>query len=355
MKQKILLITNNYPPIIGGVETYSYDLYQSLKSKTKVDLIANRKGKKYYPFFIIYSFFKAVIKQKDYSHIHLCSGVLAPLIPLFQLLKNKKISITIHGLDITWENYFYQKTIPFLLKKADAIVTVSQYTKKICLKKGLPKNKIRVIPNSINYNNPSITISKAKWMKKYHIQQNSKQIITVGRLIKRKGVKIFIKEVISKIKTPNFQYHIIGSGPEINEIKNTIKNLGLTKKCHLHGKIADRDLKTFYQNCDIFVMPNIEIKGDIEGFGIVCIEASREGLLVLGSGIQGTKDAIINNKTGLFYKNYQEAKKIIEDICNNRLQLPKKSEIAETTRKNFSWKENIKSYITMFAELNPLE
>ncbi len=348
-KSRLLFITNNYPPKTGGMEQYCFDFYNNIRKYVEIDKISNSKSRNFIPFFAMYALMKALIENKKYSAIHFGSGVLAPVGALLKALTGKKFYVTIHGLDITWPNKFYQNLICHSLKRADKIICVSNHTKDICLKKGLKKNKIIVINNGTNIpSGNEKTLGKQEWLKKYSINPRNKIIISVGRLIRRKGIDEVINNCFAKLKRDNYQYFIIGEGKEKNEIEKNITRHRLGKKIRLVGKIPPLDLKSFYKYSDFFLMPNIEITGDVEGFGIVCIEAGSWGLPVISSGIQGLRDSIIQGKTGLIYKNYLDLAGKLEDFLDGNLKFNSGKNIREKIKSRFSWNVIVKKYIKLY-------
>ena len=122
-------------------------------------------------------------------------------------------------------------------------------------------------------------------------------LLSVGRLVERKGFSWFIQEVMPRL-TPEFLYVIIGDGPERKRIQQILETTEQVHRVLLLGQITDEERNLSYQASDIFIMPNIRIEGDVEGFGIVILEAGSAGLPVIASDIQGISDAVIHGATG---------------------------------------------------------
>jgi phosphatidylinositol alpha-1,6-mannosyltransferase len=162
--------------------------------------------------------------------------------------------------------------------------------------------------------------------------KDKKVLITVGRLVKRKGVAWFIQNVMPKLEN-NYVYLIAGGGPEESNIEQSINYLKAEHRIKMLGKVSDHDLKVLYNTADVFVMPNIKIEGDMEGFGIVAIEASSAGLPIVSSSIEGIKDAIVENQSGELFTEKSEAeaiRAIKKTVALNRCRV--KQSIAK-----FSW------------------
>ncbi|MBU1245767.1 MAG: glycosyltransferase family 4 protein [Nanoarchaeota archaeon] len=344
---KILFLTRKYPPTIGGMENYSYNLVKYFKKiNNETYLIANTKGNKFIPLFMFGSFFKALylIWKNKITVLHLGDGMLAFEGKLIKKLTGVKTIITIHGLDITYKNRLYQKIIPKSINKLDKVICVSNNTKEQCIKRGITENKIVVLPNGINPKEFVLKGTKKelreKLSKKLNLKlENKKILLTTGRLVERKGVFWFVNEVMPKL-SKDWIYLVSGEGEDRIKIEKSIKKNNLEKQVFLLGKTDFDTLKLLYNSADLFIMPNISVEGNIEGFGIVAIEAGSCGLPVITSGIEGIKDAIINGKTGYLAKE-GDIKEFI-----NKINLPSlnKELVKKTTKKNFDWERIIKEY-----------
>ena len=151
MKQKILFVSKNYPPKLGGLETYSYNLIKEFEQNYSVYKIVLRKSILNLVWFLPFSFLKALLLARRHSlkNIHLCDGLLAPLGVLLKWVTRTSVSVSIHGLDITYKNRFYQRLIPRCVAQLDKIICVSRSTRDECVDRGIPKGKCWVIPNGI--------------------------------------------------------------------------------------------------------------------------------------------------------------------------------------------------------------
>ncbi len=339
MKKKVLFVTRNYPPVKGGIEKYAYDFYSHLKEYEEVSLLANTKGKKNLIFFFIRVLFYILFKY-DFTHVHLGDGVLSLFIPLIRFLHPKaRISITIHALDITYNKYCYQRFIPRLVNKADKIVCVSSNTLDECIKRGIDKKKCLLIPNGINFAATPI-FSKEELSQKLEVDLNNKVVLlSVGRLIKRKGITWFLNNVFPKLGD-EYIFLIAGAGKERGNIEKTIKRKGLSKKVFLLGKVSEKMKFSLYEHADLFVMPNIHIEGDAEGFGIVLIEAASFGLPSVASNIEGIPDAVIDGKTGILVQE-KDVNGFVEAIKNIHL----KSSVVKKYAQKYNWDNLINRYL----------
>jgi len=152
---------------------------------------------------------------------------------------------------------------------------------------------------------------------------NKKCIVTIGRLVERKGHDIVLKAMTQILQQiPDLHYLIVGSGPNEISLKKQVSNMGLEKYVTFTGRVPDDEIGAYYELCDIFVMISREIpeKGDLEGFGIVYLEANYFGKPVVAGRSGGVEDAVVHNKTGLLVdptKSDEVANAIITLLSNS--------------------------------------
>ena len=145
-----------------------------------------------------------------------------------------------------------------------------------------------------------------------------------------------------------YLYFISGDDPEKNKIQRIITQKKLQKKVLLLGITNFETLKLLYNSADIFVMPNINVKGNMEGFGIVALEAASCGLPVVASNIEGIKDAVLEGKTGFLIEE-KNAENFIKKIRELKLGRQK---IIKTVIEQFSWNKIVLEYLDQFQKLS---
>ena len=93
-------------------------------------------------------------------------------------------------------------------------------------------------------------------------------------------------------------YHIVGTGPERERIAEAIRDCNLGGRVRLLGRLSDQDLLRLYARADLLVMPNIPVPGDMEGFGIVMLEAGACGVPAVAARLEGIQDVIAEGVNG---------------------------------------------------------
>jgi phosphatidylinositol alpha-1,6-mannosyltransferase len=125
-------------------------------------------------------------------------------------------------------------------------------------------------------------------------------LLSVGRLQRRKGHDIAIQAIATlRTRLPNLRYVIAGDGEERSRLERLAADLNVQDRVFFAGIVSDADLPAFYAACDIFLLPNRVDEGDIEGFGIVFLEAAASGKPVIGGNNGGVPEAVDRDVTGL--------------------------------------------------------
>ena len=338
--KKSLLVTLAFPPNnVGGVATFYYNVCKNLPPDKIVVLapqhpdadefdshqrftIIRKKLLNQFPqtmprglggvlkiaatvrWLSLIKHFKQIIKTHRIQLIQV--GQVLPIGTLALMSKKRQRIPYIfyaHGLDILLPQKFMRKKT--LLKKiigeANAIVANSYFTKDKLLYLGADAKKITVVHPGPNLENQDVSQLKLKKIIATHRLQNRKVLLTVGRLVKRKGHDMVLRALPQIIKqVPNVVYLIIGDGPDRQELVKLTNQLRLGDRVKFLGQVASWDLPAYYQACHVFIMPSRQINTwDVEGFGIVYLEANLFGKPVIGGKSGGIAEAVVDGQTGL--------------------------------------------------------
>jgi glycosyltransferase involved in cell wall biosynthesis len=294
----ILFISRAYPPVIGGIEKQNYEIGKALAAITRTDIIANTRGKWLLPLFLPYALLRALLSIHKYDAVLLGDGVLGMLGYLIKLVSTKPVACIVHGLDLTYRNAFYQKLwIKVFLPRLDRLIAVGNATIHQGMLRGLPASKFIFIPNGVAAPETPVAGSREDLEAFLNRKLCGPVILTLGRLVPRKGVVWFIENVINRLDA-DITYIVAGEGREQSAILNAIRAGNLQNRVLYIGGVSDRDKELLFCTADIFVQPNIKVAGDMEGFGLVVLEAAMHGLVVVASEIEGLKDAIHDGQNG---------------------------------------------------------
>ena len=125
-------------------------------------------------------------------------------------------------------------------------------------------------------------------------------ILTVGRLIARKGQPYLIEAMALLADHPHAHLVIVGEGHERPALEATVARLGLADRVTLKGRVSDEELNRLYRACQVFALPGIvDAAGDTEMLGMVLLEAMRYRKPVVCTRVGGTVDILTDGENGL--------------------------------------------------------
>jgi len=317
----ILVITWNYPPRRGGIENLIGSLCVELQKKHSVQVItahtrlsmSEEKDVFRAPLpglvpFALYALWRGTVLLMRNRRIAVIFGgsvLVTPLALILARLFGRRLVLQTHGLDIIYRSFLYQQLCVRWLKSCDKVIANSSYTARLGQSKGVPPERIIVIPPGVEPDRFDVPLDgAAAWGVK-----GRKIILFVGRLAKRKGVKEFIENSFFGIvrAVPQALFLIVGGNPTeslthrddvVSEINKVVSKLRLDDHVRLLGSASDDELIKLYQACDLVVLPALDVKDDVEGFGIVALEAAVAGKPVVATRVGGIPDAVEDGRSG---------------------------------------------------------
>ena len=323
-RRKILLITNDLGPRSGGIETFIHGLLEKLDGsqiailtsaqfgdsdfdkelQRKHGVIVYRdKSKILLPTPRVISKAKSLMKQHQTTTIWF--GAAAPLALMAPNLRRagaKRIVALTHGHEVWWAKLpIFNLAMRRIGNSCDVLTYLGPYTKSAIAKSVGKKVSLVQIAPGISTELFQPGLKPADLIAKYQIG-NRPTLLCVGRLVHRKGQDRLIEAMVNiKKEIPNALLLIVGSGPREAHLRKLIAKLGLENDVQLLGRITYDQLPKHFLLGDVFVSPSrSRLAGlEVEGLGIVYLEASASGLPVIAGNSGGAPDAVLVNKTGL--------------------------------------------------------
>ncbi|MFX0075248.1 MAG: glycosyltransferase family 4 protein [Candidatus Hermodarchaeota archaeon] len=415
---KILLVADNFYPNVGGIANVLVNLCKSLKSKEhKIYVInPNIDGKDIYNKLILKDYekrdFLRFFLKKNYlkfslttvwkilfsidisfsSRIKLLlyfltkprifikiinnitilypflrkldfdiifSGNSSWILPLNFILSKmfKKKMVTIaYGLDFLVHSRFSLRTYYF--RNTEKIIVITKQTKNLIKQiHHLGDDQVKVIYVGVNLEDLKVTNTKEELKKEFNIPIDNKILLSVGRHVERKNFGLVIR-ALGELKKARpdlkIKYYLVGEGPETVNLKSLSKNLNLEEDVKFLGNCDINTRNKFYKMADIFLMPSITKKTDIEGFGIVFLEANYFKVPTIGSKTGGIVEAIVDGKTG-FLVNQNDLGELVEKILtlieNEEMRKNFGENGYKRVVKEFQWTNIVEDYIELFEKL----
>lgn len=385
---KILFISHKYPPSIGGMEKHAFELRTRLEQQHEIIplIYDNQAGR-----FTFFRLLEKNIKQLLAVHqgidlIYVNEGLLACFVARIKRWTKIPIVATVHGLDVVFPNFFYQAFLKKQLQKLDGLIAVSQATGEACRKRGIAAHKIFVVKNGVDHELGSVEIDPdflANFEKQQGIRLKDKKIlVTMGRPVRRKGFSWFVQNVMPQLSSDTILLLI---GPRKGKERLFFKYLPSFIKRQLElafsmssdetnlraainltanknrvfelGKLPFSAVLQLLKAAEIFIMPNKKVEGDMEGFGLVALEASISNTPVVAAGIEGIKDAVQDGKNGYLLppEEPQVWGEQLTTILKDQLKLDEFSKKGKAyTLKEFSWEKMANGYEGVFEQVTAL-
>jgi len=248
-------------------------------------------------------------KRGDIDLVLFSSMVTAALaVPLRGVLRAQGVrtAAIVHGLDVTTPFPPYQWFVPKVFDALDAVLPVSRATGAACTERGLAPEKMHVVPNGIDldrFDAPGDkTAMRAELVDALDapespLPSDALLLCSVGRQVKRKGFDWFAAHVMPRLPS-DVHYWIAGDGPEAETIQAAIDANRLNDRVRRLGRISEANLARLYRGADLYIMPNVPVPGDMEGFGVVMLEAGQCGCPVVAARLEGIRDVITEGVNG---------------------------------------------------------
>lgn len=318
--KKVLFLTIDFPPMGGGMARHAVDVAAALggmgrecvtiapspgDSKAALRRLASVRAGHIFDNYIlsVTAYFVAGIRYFLTGKVSCIvantwsvAGVAAFLI---KKVTRAPYVVFANGLDVYAPQAHpkVSRLMGAVLNNADAVIAISNFTKGLVEK--VAKSARVVVVNPIV--DPDRLRSFAG-SGRGDGRVKGRTILTVARLVESKGHDIVLRampEVLKKF--PDTCYRIIGSGPQETALKKLAVDLGISKHVIFAGEVDETALMAYYRDCDIFVMTSREIpeRGEVEGFGIVFLEAGIFSKPVVASRSGGISDAVLDGVTGI--------------------------------------------------------
>ncbi len=325
---KILIVNYEFPPLGGGGGIACFNLARELAKNHQVDYVTTafkglptaetvdginifrvpvigRKQLSTASLLSLVTFFPSsficgarlcMCRKYDVinSHFVVPSGLSGAL--LAKIFKKPSV-ISIYGGDIydpskktsPHRHYLLRKLISWLFCQSEAIIAESNNIRSVAEKFYKPDKRVEIIPVGF-----VLPVEKSSTRKELGLVDGEIIVISVGRLVKRKGFDIAIRAIASLSKK-NVRYVIIGDGPEEESLVTLAKELGIADKVNFKGFLTEEKKYQYLKNSDIYLLTSIH-----EGFGICLMEAMYAGLPIVATDSGGQTDFMTEGTNALF-------------------------------------------------------
>lgn len=375
-KNRILIVTRNFPPLVGGMERLNLHICQALAKFYDVSVAGPKDSSKFHEVksFVEFSaaplwlyIFSSLIKTtwlalKNKPDFVFCGSGAAILAGFFAAkITGAKLVCYLHGLDIVANSVIYQNFFVPLIKKSDLIFVNSNHSKELAINAGIDRNKINILSPGTTLPSMQNRISLEEGFRQEYNLDTNPFLLIVGRLTPRKGVHEFIINVMPNliVEYPQLKLLIVG-GDSLESIRKhtgirdrlhqLIESMNMQQNVNLLGGLSDETLSAAFFSASALIFPVLEIKNDVEGFGMVAIEAAAHGLPSVGFSVGGVPDAIGHGKSGWLVPSgeYGNMEEKIKTLLNSKFSAELTEDSITHYAKQFEWslfEERLKGFL----------
>lgn len=370
---RICLFTSTFLPAVGGAEYVVHYLAKELvQMGHQVTVLAEgrkRKEDAAFPYIVHrYRGLKGLVSYEKVKAMHLVFEKLRTRFDLLHAhrtyppgyvaaklkhLLNISVVITPHGDDIQKMpeiNYGIrlepelEAKVKYALERTDAITVISESIRNDVLNLIAAPDKVHDVPNGVELDSYIGQNENAYNPRSCNLPPKGNLILAVGRNHIKKGYQYLLRAMSLVLKKyENTNLVVLGKGTE--SLLPLIRDLGIGRHVVLPGVIGQRNLPSFYNRADLFVMPSL-----IESFGLVTLEAMAAGLPIVATNIPGSRDLVADGVNGFLVppKSPESlAEKIILLVKNKKLRKEMGQESYQMARR-YDWKIITKKYVEVY-------
>lgn len=360
---KVLLLAENWPPRVGGIENYLTNIKWHMPPGS-VETVTPDKKRFFWPVIkpawlpLTVSLYRQAKKEK--YDVVLCGKALFEGLVGYYLKKRLGIPYVVFTYAMEVEKWSSEprefKKLAKVLTNADRVVYINDITKESLLKLGVAeKQLVKIWPGVDERFLHKVGEEDLNRVLRTH---NVKRpyIITVARLIARKGIDVLIEAYSSldQTKFGDVDLVIVGEGEEEEELKKLAGHLFVEESVKFLGPVPDEDLPALYQGAQLFALTPRRFEDDMEGFGIVYLEAAACGLPVVATDTGGVKEAVKEGYTGLVVPPEEPAavRLVLERLLSDdKLRQRLGQQAQARAREEFAWPKRIAEVEEMISSV----
>jgi phosphatidylinositol alpha-1,6-mannosyltransferase len=319
-----LLVTRNFPPLLGGMENVNQRLLAELAAHRRVVLCGPEGSAAHAPqavqvsearlrplprFILSAAARAATLAWRWRPQLVIAgSGLAAPMAWLAARLSGARTVVYLHGLDIVAPSAVYQRLwLPFI-RAMQLVLVNSANTASLAIRAGVRPERVHILHPGTDI--PVLDPEAGPRFRTALGLGDEPLLLSVGRLTRRKGLAEFVAGALPQIvvREPRVRLLILGEeaadalhggqGSERARIESAAEAAGMASRVSFIGRRAAAELSAAYQAAQLHVFPVLDQPGDVEGFGMVALEAAAHGLRTVAFRVGGVPDAVAEPASG---------------------------------------------------------
>lgn len=320
----VLLVTRNFPPLVGGAERLLEHVFQEIAARRPCDVVGPAGCEAWVqppnrvhpcaltplPWFLVASLYRAMLScaRRRYGTVISGSGVTALNALIAARLRGSTAVTFVHGLDLVAPHWLYRLVARWAIRRSDVVVANSRHTAGIARALGVAEERIVVLHPGVEP--AGAAVERAVFERRFGLSPDHRVLLFVGRLVPRKGLSEFIERCLPAIvrRHPQVVLLVIGEEPtralarqrqDLRSLRAVVARHQLESSVRFAGRASDESLRAAYTHAELHVFPLREVAGDVEGFGMVAVEAAAHGTPTVAFRLGGVIDAVAPGESGL--------------------------------------------------------
>jgi phosphatidylinositol alpha-1,6-mannosyltransferase len=321
-RRLLLIISRNLPPVVGGIERLMHRLIRELATSRPCVVIGPRGCRRFLPpdlevfelphrpapLFVALAWCVCafLLWRRRFAAVLAGNGLMR-FAAAAAWPHRMPIVTMVYGLDIVADNRLYQCLCLPLIARSAAVIACSSNSARLAREHGIPAARLHVVTPGVD---PAPTAAADPAML---TGDEAPLLVSVGRLVRRKGIAEFIRKALPSIiaQHPRVEFVIVGEAPaaalkreqpETERISSAIADAGVQGHARLAGYLDDRELARLMARARVHVFPVIDLPQDVEGFGLVALEAAASGVPTVAFDTGGVGDAVEHGVSGTLVK-----------------------------------------------------
>lgn len=325
-RTRVLHVTRNLPPLVGGMERLNWHIADELSRYGEVAVVGPEGAAARKPAgvelqevllrplwcFLLASAVATVraARRQRPDLVLAGSGLTAPAAWLAARVSGARAAAYVHGLDVAVRHPVYRTLWHPVLRRMDVVIANSRPTADLVRELGVADDRLRIVHPGVAMPDAPRPPEALASFREQHGLGEARLLLSIGRLTNRKGLREFVRDALPRIvrEAPDTVLAVIGDAPtnsllagvqSRDSIQAVADAAGIGQHVHFLGVITDpQALACAYESAALHVFPVREIPGDPEGFGMVAIEAAAHGLPTVAFGAGGIVDAVAEGRSG---------------------------------------------------------
>jgi len=254
----------------------------------------------------------------------------------------------VHGLDLIVDNAVYQRVFVPVIRRCDAVIINSRNTGELAKQAGVDEQRLRLLHPGVTLPDHDGVMDSEAFRKAHGLSDADIILLSVGRLTRRKGLAEFVERVMPRLVQADSHICLVvvggnasralrGYGDERERIKRIADQAGIGTHILFLGALPEQELLQAYAAARFLVFPVMDIPGDVEGFGMVAVEAAANGLPTVAFATGGVPDAVEHEVSGYLVRpaDYSQMGDVI--LANASAEVPP------------DWRQRSREFAAQFA------